>query len=212
MSKTLWLIDAGHGGINDQGIYTTGNKKKYKFPDGLEIFEGQVNRQIAAKLEHLLRKNGIDFQRVYHDVIDTSLRQRVDAADRIFDADVRAIYLSIHSNSASATTEGEGTKAKGFEIYTSPGQTKSDTVAEIILKAYKKKFPKWKMRMDHSDGDGDKEANFYVLRKTDCPAVLVENLFFDNRKEAEFLISVEGQQQIAEALMDGILEVEKIWK
>lgn len=211
MSKTLWLIDAGHGGINNEGLYTTGNKKRYKFPDGLEIFEGQVNRQIAAKLEHLLQKNGIDFKRVYHDTIDTPLSQRVSEADAIFAGDRRAIYLSIHSNSASANLEGEGTKATGFEVYTSPGQTKSDQIAEVLLKKYKVHFPGMKMRLDYSDGDADKEANFYVLRKTDCPAVLVENLFFDNRKEAEFLISVEGQQKIAECLLDGILGVEKSW-
>jgi N-acetylmuramoyl-L-alanine amidase len=33
------------------------------------------------------------------------------------------------------------------------------------------------MRTDFSDGDADKEAHLYVLKNTNCPAVLTENFF-----------------------------------
>ena len=35
------------------------------------------------------------------------------------------------------------------------------------------------MRKDTSDGDPDKEANFYVLVHTSMPAILSENFFYD---------------------------------
>ena len=49
---------------------------------------------------------------------------------------------------------------------------------------HKRMFPDEKYRLDYSDGDVDKEANFYVLRKTKMPAVLLEMWFFDNYNDA----------------------------
>jgi N-acetylmuramoyl-L-alanine amidase len=33
------------------------------------------------------------------------------------------------------------------------------------------------LRKDTSDGDKDKEADFYIIKGANCPAVLTENLF-----------------------------------
>ena len=213
MSNYLWTIDAGHGSINPQGIYTTGEKKKYTFPDGFTIYEGQVNRQIAEKLETLLEAEGIDFETVYHEYLDIPLSGRVSDADLIYHRERQqgrtAIFLSIHSNSASTNVVGEGTQAHGFELYTSKGQTSSDVIADIFAFYYMENFPDIRFRKDYSDGDFDKEADYYVLRKTDGPAVLVENLFFDNRKEAELLTDVRFQQRIAETLFRAIEEIEQ---
>ena len=65
-----------------------------------------------------------------------------------------------------------------------------------------------KFRSDTKDGDEDKESNFYVLYNTKSPALLVENLFMDNRFEAEFLLSESGQEQIAECLLQSIKKAE----
>ena len=61
-----------------------------------------------------------------------------------------------------------------------------------------------KMRAEKSDGDLDYEENFYILRHTLCPAVLVENFFYDNPDDLRFLESEEGQARIVEALMKGV--------
>jgi len=53
--------------------------------------------------------------------------------------------------------------ARGFSVYTSKGQTKSDKVAEIIIDQFIKNFPEIKTRMEMIDGDKDYEANFTVL-------------------------------------------------
>lgn len=52
-SNYLWLIDAGHGGMV-KGKYTTAPAKMFKFPDGLTIYEGVVNRDIALILALIL--------------------------------------------------------------------------------------------------------------------------------------------------------------
>lgn len=38
------------------------------------------------------------------------------------------------------------------------------------------------------DGDLDKEANFWIIRRTKMPAILIEHLFFDNLQDAKLLI------------------------
>ena len=198
--KYRWLIDCGHGGMIG-GKYVTAPAKMFVFPDGLTIYEGVINRKIGEYLSGLLSEHGIRHEFVSHANLDTKLEFRVNRADQIYEVDKSCIYLSIHSNSGGGS---------GFEIFTSPGQTKSDKVANIFCEVYQSSFPDIKFRADKSDGDADKEENFYVLRKTDCPALLVENLFFDNRREAEILLSEAGQKKIAKCLFDCIVKTEQL--
>ena len=190
-SKYLWVLDPGHGGVGPNG-YTTAPAKMWKHPD-FTIYEGDVNRKITNKLIDMLQGSRIDYAVVADDIEDTPLEQRVVTADNIHRKDKRAIYLSIHSNSGGG---------EGFEIFTAPGQSDSDTIAKVFEKHYKTKGSTFKWR-------GLKENNFYVLRKTDCPAILVENLFFDDLIEAKFLMSDDGQSQIAAMIFGAIQECER---
>lgn len=200
-SNYLWVLDAGHGGVDKSGRYTTAPAKMFKFEDGLTIYEGVINRKVAFNVYKSLQSKGIDFALVYDDVEDTPLSGRVTLADNVYRKDKRAVYISIHSNAGGGS---------GFEIFTGMGQTKSDKVANVFCEVYKKHFPEFSFRQDRADGDADKEADFYVLRKTDCPALLVENLFFDNRRDAEFLASEEGIKRISDCIVACIEAVEKL--
>jgi N-acetylmuramoyl-L-alanine amidase len=62
-----------------------------------------------------------------------------------------------------------------------------------------------KMRSDWSDGDPDKEAAYMVLTKTKCPAVLVENLFMDNKEDLNILKSDIGFITLERIIIEGIL-------
>lgn len=61
-------------------------------------------------------------------------------------------------------------------------------------------------RMDKTDGDYDKEANFYVLKYTYCPAVLVECMFQDNKCDVGYLTSDVGKHEIIRTLLEGIID------
>lgn len=197
-SNYLWILDPGHGGLNTEGRYMTAPAKMKKFLS-FTIYEGAINRNITNLVQIRLKELKIDYAIIAHSIEDTPLSLRVSRADAVYAKDKRAIYLSIHSNAGGG---------EGFEIFTSPGQSKSDKVAEVFCDTYKRWFPQFKFRKDLSDGDHDREADFYVLRKTDCPALLVENLFFDNLKEAEFLMSSTGQKSIADCIVQAILTCE----
>lgn len=199
-SKYQYIIDAGHGGMKN-GKYTTAPAKMFTFPDGYTIYEGVINRKIAGKLITMLLGVGVRFKTVYDHEADTALSARVEHADVIYARDKSSMFLSIHSNAGGGS---------GFEIWTSKGQTKSDKIANVFAEVYKKHFPNRPFREDRADGDADKEEDFYVLRKTDAPAVLFENLFMDNRKEAEYLNSDIGQEAIARCIFEGIQRIEKL--
>ena len=132
------------------------------------------------------------------------------------------LYISIHVDAAGA--DGKWHTAGGFSVYTSKGQTKSDIIAECIydrafhnLSSYSMLMSQGKQmglydfkqktfRMDTTDGDRDLEADFYVLRKTDCPAVLVECMFQDNKSDVEYLLSDEGRHAIERTILEGIID------
>lgn len=206
MKTYHWLLDAGHGGMDSNGKYTTAPSKMFTFPDGLVFCEGHNNRQIVNRLAARLKEAGIRFTLIHDEVTDTPLHERTARANRLHAADKSCIYLSVHSDAMPLTSSGKGS---GLSIYSSKGQTASDKIASIFASVYKKELSQFKFREDRSDGDADKEENFHVLSKTHCPALLVENLFFDNRREADFLMSVSGQEAITSALFHAILETEK---
>ena len=63
-----------------------------------------------------------------------------------------------------------------------------------------------KYRPSRSDGDPDREANFFVLKNTAMPAILIEHLFFDNFDDASLLMDDEIVERFAEAQVRTIIE------
>lgn len=205
MTKYLYIIDAGHGGIDKNGNYTTDPKigKQWTFEDGLNIKEGVTNRAIATKLVSRLDFLGVDFALVYDDVADVSLGERCRRVNNLVAKTAKkSVFISIHSNAG---------KGKGFEVFTSVGQDKSDLCANVFCEVIQSTFPAKPLRADKVDGDLDKEANFFVISPTNNKAtarVLLENLFFDNRAEAEILLSPAGQQSLADYICTAIIKIE----
>lgn len=54
--------------------------------------------------------------------------------------------------------------------------------------------------------EGDWEENFYVLKNTVMPAVLTENLFYDNLEDCEIMKSEEGLNALAKIHVEAIKE------
>ena len=69
-----------------------------------------------------------------------------------------------------------------------------------------KNFPGRRIRTDMSDGDRDWKEDFYILRKSWCPAVLTENFFMDNHSDLEYLQSRAGKQAVVDTHVEGIIE------
>ena len=97
-------------------------------------------------------------------------------------------------------------QARGWEAWTSIGQTKADRLADCLYASAERFLSGMKIRKDMADGDPDKESGFYILKHTECPAVLTENLFQDNMEDVAFLLSEEGKQAITAIHVEGIIK------
>ena len=189
------LIDPGHG------IDTPGKRS----PDGL-FREYIWNRQVADLILEGLVSAGIDASLVVTETNDVTLRSRVNRVNTICNrvGASNVLLVSVHANAA-----GNGSawmNAKGWSCYTSKGKTKSDQVAECLYDAFEEEFQDRKIRKDMGDGDRDWEENFYVLQKSKCPAVLLENFFYDNREECAWMLQEETKRRIASAAVKGIIK------
>lgn len=131
-------------------------------------------------------------------------------------------YVSLHCDAAAG--EKAWHNAGGITIFTSRGQTNSDKLAEYLydsathhLVDYKGLMERGKergiygrnqsyIRTDITDGDHDKEADYYVLKNTKCPACLVEMGFQDNKWDVDYMLSETGRYSISRMLVDGIIK------
>lgn len=187
------LLDNGHASS------TPG--KRQQLESGQYFYEYLFNRQIVQKIARKLDELGIPFEIVVPEVDkDISLTERAARANSFctkYGTD-NCFFISIHSNAY-----GDGktfTSAKGWSVWTTKAQTKSDRYATIVFEEAEKILPKYNMttRSQMSDGDPDYEENFTVIYKTWCPAILTENLFFTNKEEVMWLMTDEGQEAIAD--------------
>jgi N-acetylmuramoyl-L-alanine amidase len=202
MSKYTWILDPGHGGMIN-GEYQTAGKRSPEWEDGSQYFEGVGNRDIVNRIFEKCVEAGITVFDIVDSEEDIPLSKRVENANFLHSQTKNAIYVSVHSDAF------DNPKAHGYSVYTSVGQTKSDKVAEVFIEEMKAMFPGEKLRTDGTDGDQDKEAHFYVLKKTACPAILTENFFYTNPRECELLLSPEGREKIAQAHFNAILKIEE---
>lgn len=187
------LIDAGHG------IDTPGKRS----PDGA-FREYLWNREIADLVCEDLEIGGYDVSLVVSETNDIPLITRVNRVNAVCNKYGKddVILVSIHSNACG--NGKEWMNAKGWSCYTTKGETKSDILAELLYDSFERSFPDRKIRKDMQDGDRDWEENFYIIQKSKCPAVLIENFFYDNKEECHWLMQDAVKVRIAMAIAQGI--------
>ncbi len=203
-SNYLWILDNGHCGIID-GVYQTSGKRSPVWPDGQILYEGEFNRAIVDRLVKLCESNGIDYVNLVDTQEDVPLSDRTSKANQIAkSSDKPCIYVSIHANGFSEE------QANGWSVYTSIGETKSDKIATVLFEKAASEFVGEYMRKDtYSDGDVDKEANFWVLAKTTMPAILSENFFMTNSDNChKYLLSEDGRDRVAKIHFEMIQQIE----
>ena len=196
---TTILLDPGHGGMID-GVYQTAGKRS---PDtwGPVYYEGVGNRDIVKRIMKGFDECGINYINLVPEETDVPLDERTARANTFAKSLSSTIYQSVHSNGGGGT---------GFSVYTYIGQTSSDTYATVLYEEFQKEFPEERIRTDYSDGDPDKEANFWVLKHTAMPSLLSENFFMDTKADYELLMTETGRQRIADCHIAAYKRILKI--
>jgi len=189
--KPIILLDNGHGN-------NTAGKRSPLWPDGSQLFEYGFNRDIVKRIAKALIDLEIHHKVLVNEKHDVSLSERCRRANCYSNA----ILISVHANAGGGT---------GFEVFTSVGDTKADPLASILFWEAEKELSEFKMRKDEFDGDPDKESQFYILKHTNCPAILSENLFMDTEEDCRFIMSEIGRKRIADYHIKAIVKMLEIW-
>lgn len=192
----IFLINKGHGGMVG-GKYVTAPDKMYNHGNGQKAYEGVLNRVIGDKAIRNMYSLGLKYIDICSSNLDIPLKIRLDTINaycKKYGKD-NCLLIDMHSNAGGGT---------GFEIWTSPGETKSDEYAEKFFNMFERVFPDIKTRSGKSeDNDGnDKEALFMLITKSNCPAILPEFLFFDNFKDYLLLTNYTIQEKYAKMVAE----------
>ena len=187
------LIDNGHG------KETSGKRS----PDG-KLREYAWAREIASRIVNALRKQGMDARLLTPEENDIKVSERVKRANAIcreVGAD-KVLVVSIHINAAS-----EGKKwgsARGFLSFIAPNAgSRSKRLARLLYDEAEQRGlqgNRWVTKEKYS------VKSLGICRDTNCPAVLTENLFMDNREDCAYLLSEGGKATIAEVHVEAILK------
>ena len=228
MSRQLGLgvarivIDAGHGG-HDPGAKARG------------LEEAELVLDVAVRLEALLKDAGVEVIMTRRTDTFIALEERTAIANRA-GAD---LFLSIHSNaSASDLAHGVETyflnfapnpQAEAIAARENAGGSRtmrnlpdivraialnnkideSRDFASMVQNAMYTKLQKSNKTLRNL---GVKQAPFMVLVGATMPSILAEISFITNRQEATLLKTDKYKQQIAEALLAGILRYQQALK
>ncbi len=217
------IIDPGHGG-RDPGAAAvlTGDDGSTK-----QVYEKDINLAIALRLKDILEQQAPETAVILtrNDDSYISLQQRVQTANTaVPPPGTSRIYISIHANAAPVNS------ARGFEVWTYRGQKVSrfvkSGVDDPFMEALALKLDTLVHRelLDASDALADqvlislrdelsemspsrgiKEQDFYVIKFTRMPAVLVEAGFMSNPEELKLLVTDHYQEKIAQALAAAVL-------
>ena len=203
------LIDNGHGSqvlgkqspILDDSIKIGG-----EFTENGRFKEWKYTRVISHQIVDKLIDMGYDARLVTPEENDASLAERIRRINTICNKEgaSNVLLISVHANAVGDSSKWM--EGKGWEAYTTRGKTISDTLADFLYKRADSNIKGRKIREDWTDGDRDKEADFYIIKKAKCAAVLTENFFYDNKDDLRYLTSDEGVHAVVRLHIEGIID------
>ena len=178
------LIDPGHGGWDPGKTGVQGDDEK------------DINLVIAHNLKFLLEMGGAQAVMTRYEDTATDKNKTADLKKRISlsDATEADIMISIHQNSFTSPM------AKGAQVFYYRKSAEGKRLAELIQNAITEKADKENTRT------AKENENYYLLKNTSVPAVIVECGFLSNRAEEEKLNSNEYQQMMAWSIYSGVME------
>ncbi|AIQ59345.1 N-acetylmuramoyl-L-alanine amidase family protein [Paenibacillus borealis] len=171
------VIDPGHGGEDPGATSVSGRFEKE--------FNLSVSQQIAAKLADDPQIQ-IELTRTGDAFISTHELYRPEFANNL-PAD---LFISIHGNTY------EDASASGTEsfYYHDESLAFAETIHKHVIQATGLK------------DRGVKVENFFVLRETEMPSVLLELGYLTNPGDETKMWTAEFQEDVASAIIDGIRE------
>lgn len=160
--QNIIVVDAGHGG-HDQGAQST----IYKYQ------EKHLTLATSLMLKDHLEKMGYRVLLTRKKDFYLSLQKRTQIANK----KRNTVFVSIHFNAAS------NKKANGLEIFYYDSPSQSEKKRKLLSKALAESVLTSSIHYTKSGSRGVKKGNFFVIRQTNIPAILVEGGFLTNKEE-----------------------------
>lgn len=187
--KNCIVIDVGHGGFDSGKVGVNGELEK------------DINLQVALKLKDTLEAKGMqvvmtreDDQGLYDADARNKKAQDLQRRCELINKENPLMTVSIHQNSYTSP------QIKGAQVFYYTTSKESQTLAETVQKTL----------IDKVDPQNHRQAkandSYYLLKKTESTIIIVECGFLSNPEEAQKLTDEAYQQQIAEAVCDGIFQ------
>ncbi len=174
------VLDPGHG------VETPG-KRSF---DG-SLLEHEFNFDIAKRQKAVLERHGVEVVLTRLNEHDIPLAERVAIAKH-YNAD---IFVSDHADAYGSTWNS----ANGYTVYT---YTRIDAATTRLAQCVDSAMSE----VGSIRNRGIKQADFYVLRNTPMPAILIEHGFYTNKVEGPKLKDTNVRQALAVAGAKGILQ------
>lgn len=186
--KTV-IIDPGHGGIDVGAVGIDGSlEKNINLSISLDLYDFLMVSGINAVLT---RDGDYEVYRAGEQRTKSDLYNRMDYINSVPDS----ILISIHQNHFENKAEW------GTQIWYSPNDEKSPTIADKILNSVKKNIQPENKRINKKS-----DNSYYILYKAQKPSVMVECGFVSNENENKRLQDKEYQRDMAYSVLAGICE------
>ena len=187
------ILDSGHAKV------TAGKRS----PDN-SLMEWEFNNDMQYKLKARLEQLGFTVYLVNptpEKGAEVSLATRCSLANSYYNkiGKKNCLYVSLHANAAG---NGGWSTARGVEVFTSVGaSSKSVDAAKKVCNAiYKDVYAIDKGFKNR----GHKSNNYYVVKNTNSPAILIEYEFYSNKDGVALLKN--KRDLLCEATLKGICE------
>lgn len=178
--EKLVVIDPGHGGSATGATYK-------------DIYEKNMNLNIALRLDALLTKNGVKTYMLREDDSFINNYERAYIANALN----ASLYLSIHCNAMDNKNYG------GTMTLYCPSELKNQFVGRDFANIVQKKLLS---SLGTADRQVRSRPDLIVLRETNMPAALAEIAFITNAEDRSNLCKAEFRQKAAQGLCDAIME------
>lgn len=191
-SDYIICLDNGHG-VNTPGKCSPDKKLK----------EYAYTREIVNRLATKLKDNGYKVYIVTPEQNDTSLKERCRRINKVYlENNRKAISISVHNNAAGA--DGKWHSAKGWQVYISLNASNN---SKRLAKIFYDEAISQNLQGNRSiPKEHYLTQNLAMCRDTNCPAILTENLFQDNKEDVDFLLSEKGKQAIVDVHYNAIIK------
>ena len=179
------VLDAGHGG-KDQGV------------NCVEGSEAQINLAIVKKMEQKLAKYGASVVLTRDGDYDLASKNAVNRKKEDLKARMELIekhgadlFISIHANSFGSS------QVRGMQLFYQEDSKASEQLCEMVHR-----------HLEEAKIDllKDKVGDYYVLKNSKVPSLLVECGFLSNAEDRDLLFQEYYQNLLADKMSKAVLQ------